>query len=119
MTCTRCGLDRQPDQFHRNSGRACGLESQCRDCAAERKLLRRYGIARADYERMLIDQDGRCAICWMPPESGEVLAVDHCHRDGKVRSLLCRGCNIGLGQMREDPTVLLRAAAYLQSHAAA
>ncbi|MGY0497054.1 endonuclease VII domain-containing protein [Nocardia sp. FBN12] len=119
MICKRCGRDRTPDQFHRNTTRARGLDTQCRDCAAERKLLRRYGIGHRDYQRMLTDQGGRCAICEHVPEPGEVLAVDHSHRDGRVRALLCRSCNVGIGQLRDDPELLLRAAAYLHSHAAA
>ncbi|WP_232839575.1 MULTISPECIES: endonuclease domain-containing protein [Nocardia] len=105
--------------FHANRSKASGRESQCRDCVALRKLRLRYGITAEQYQQMLSDQDGRCAICDHPPVQGDVLAVDHCHIGAQqVRSLLCRGCNTGLGLMREDPAILLAAAAYLQAHAA-
>ena len=41
-------------------------------------------------------------------------AVDHCHKNGKVRGLLCRSCNLGIGQLRDDIEVLSNAITYLQ-----
>jgi hypothetical protein len=74
-------------------------------------LERRYGISRADYAALLARQGGVCAICGKPPE--KTLCVDHCHATGKVRGLLCRQCNFGLGCYAEDQTALIAALAYL------
>jgi hypothetical protein len=68
-----------------------------------------YGIEFADYERMLDEQDGHCAIC----PSTEDLHVDHCHSTGVVRGLLCGPCNRGIGLLRDDTERLLAAARYL------
>ena len=59
-----------------------------------------YGISLEDYERMLIDQGGKCAICGSldPRAKREHFAVDHCHTTGKVRGLLCIPCNTAIGQ---------------------
>lgn len=83
-------------------------------------LRRRYGITIGDYERMLAEQDEKCAICEKPetridPRSGEVqrLSVDHCHKTKVVRGLLCRRCNHTLGQYEDDPQPFLNMAAYL------
>lgn len=74
--------------------------------------LRRYGISRTDYERMLAHQAGGCAICLKTPN--EPLCVDHCHQTGQVRGLLCRRCNLGLGHFSDDLDRLARASTYLK-----
>jgi hypothetical protein len=68
------------------------------------QLRRNFGITAADYERMLADQGGNCAMCMQPPKGKAgrhskqaALAVDHCHTTGRVRKLLCVTCNLGLG----------------------
>ena len=78
----------------------------------------RYGITLADYDLLLMVQDGKCGICLKPPGSRR-LAVDHDHRTGMVRGLLCStgirgGCNYGLlGNRDKDPGLFLRAYNYL------
>lgn len=65
---------------------------------------------------MLDAQDGRCAICGEGPSgSGAAgrLHVDHSHKDGTVRALLCNGCNRGLGYFGDSPDLLMSAVAYL------
>lgn len=76
--------------------------------------LARYGITLDEYETVLLAQEGLCAICGTEPVE-ERLNVDHCHQSGRFRGLLCRPCNWGLGNFRDDPSLLLRAADYLAS----
>ncbi|MCP4994783.1 MAG: hypothetical protein GY934_13530 [Gammaproteobacteria bacterium] len=45
-----------------------------------------------------------------------MLAVDHCHRTHAIRGLLCRTCNSGIGLLKDDPTIVAKAAAYLRKH---
>jgi len=78
-----------------------------------------YGITVADYEALLAKQNGKCAICREKPPRGETLCVDHCHVTGRIRGLLCRGCNCGLGNYRDDPRRLRAGAAYLEASRAA
>ncbi|MFI7442578.1 endonuclease VII domain-containing protein [Nonomuraea indica] len=74
-------------------------------------LARRYNVRHEDVERMIADQHGLCALCWdRPPEH-----VDHCHRTGGVRFVLCLPCNTGIGQFRDDPVVVRRALAYVEA----
>ncbi len=73
-----------------------------------------YGIDRAYYEKQLAEQDGRCAICRLPPPPGKVLCVDHCHMTGAVRGLLCNSCNTALGQFKDSIPSLQRAVDYLK-----
>jgi hypothetical protein len=79
-------------------------------------LWTKYRIRLSDYMKMYEEQDGRCAICLIAPtgeNSWDKLCVDHDHSTGKVRKLLCRECNWGLGKFADDPERLLAAAAYL------
>jgi hypothetical protein len=82
--------------------------------ATNRKSL--YGITDDRYQEMVTDQGGRCLICKEPP-SKKSLAVDHCHKTGKVRGLLCHMCNLALGGFKDNPELLKSAIAYLGEYA--
>ena len=71
------------------------------------QLKKKYGLTEDDYERMLLAQHGRCAICGGEILSKRRLAVDHCHKSGRVRGLLCGPCNGFLGRINDDPASLL------------
>jgi hypothetical protein len=77
-------------------------------------LRRTFGITPDDYDRLLDEQSGGCAICRRKPRSGTSLHVDHDHETGEVRGLLCFRCNGGLGQFKELPGRLRDAAEYLE-----
>ena len=87
------------------------------------KLKRMYGITPEDYARMLVEQDNGCAICRaMNPTVGNrkykknhrtVFDVDHDHKTGKVRGLLCTRCNRLVGLANDDPHVARRLVEYL------
>ena len=76
------------------------------------RLRKTYGITLADYDRMLKAQGGGCAICGRSPKT-RALDVDHSHRTGKVRGLLCHRDNRGLTWFSDDPARLRAAARYL------
>jgi len=86
----------------------------------ERELKKKYGIDGDKYLEILAEQGGRCAVCQSEkPSSGEHpkrFAVDHCHRSGKVRGLLCISCNTMLGLAKDDRFTLTRAIDYLTKH---
>lgn len=69
----------------------------------------RYGIDAETVQARLRAQDGMCKICGCKPATD----LDHNHKTGQVRSLLCGDCNRGLGLFRENPDVLRSAVAYL------
>lgn len=85
------------------------------DAYRDKTLKRLFGISVDEYDEMLAAQGGRCAICKATEgdSSGRKLAVDHHHGSGKVRGLLCSGCNNGLGRFKDDPELLARAITYL------
>jgi len=79
--------------------------------------IRSYGISVEDYDRMFAEQNGACYICGKAPE-GRALDIDHCHKSGKVRGLLCSNHNRALGLLGDDPDLLLKSIEYLvKSHA--
>ena len=85
-----------------------------RHCKAS-VLKRYYGLTLEDYARMWVFQGGRCKICGQEPAKYGDLHVDHDHRTGKVRGLLCRTCNWMLGSARDKPDTLIAGAKYLKS----
>jgi hypothetical protein len=73
------------------------------------------GFDGADADAMLAAQQGRCAICQRhESEFKRKLSLDHCHTSGRVRGLLCSGCNTALGLMGDDTARLLAAVEYLK-----
>jgi len=81
----------------------------------ERHLRDKYGITSADYAAMVARQGGHCACCGGDP-TARGLVVDHDHKTGKVRELLCEPCNQGIGCFRDSLDRLDLAAKYLQRH---
>lgn len=78
-------------------------------------LLRYYGITIDDYKNLLEKQGGVCAIC-SNKDSKFSLAVDHCHKTGKIRGLLCSRCNFSLGNFNDDIELMNKAIEYLNEH---
>jgi hypothetical protein len=93
-----------------------------REYMAHYKRQSTYGIHKAEFATMIAKANGLCEICSVPfdpptPGSGTTqndLTVDHDHATGRVRGLLCAGCNAGLGRFKDDPDRMLRAVEYLR-----
>ena len=121
--CVQCKEWKDLDGFAVNSGTRDGLKTRCRHCERDRLVSQRYGISAAEYWRLHTAQQGRCAICGEGSKdpNGRELAVDHdrscCPSDKAcgqcVRGLLCSTCNMGIGLLRDSPTVLAAAIKYL------
>jgi hypothetical protein len=76
-------------------------------------LKSKYGITLKEYNELLFKQNGVCEICSQKCKTGFSLSVDHCHRTGKVRGLLCVECNTGIGKLKDSPKLLFKAISYL------
>lgn len=74
-------------------------------------LVKTHGITIEQYEEMWTAQCGRCKICDKIPSRDPF--VDHCHRTGKIRGLLCSDCNFGIRHFHDDPELLVKAFDYL------
>lgn len=75
--------------------------------------MKQYGISEEEYLRMCDEQEGLCAICKNPSPR---LCVDHNHKTNVVRQLLCFGCNVTLGHVKESVQTLLLMVSYLEKH---
>lgn len=116
-------LDKKHD-FQSREGRAAygkahRLANQ--DLYREKELRKNFDIRLSEFDAMFNAQGGICAICSRPETAvkhGKVLAlsVDHCHRTGKIRGLLCGECNTGIGKFKDDASRLMVAIGYLRKH---
>ncbi len=78
-------------------------------------LKEKYDLSLEEYNQMLSDQGGCCKICNRHSSLfKKALNVDHCHKTGKIRGLLCKDCNLLLGKVRDDISVLEKAITYLK-----
>jgi hypothetical protein len=80
------------------------------------RLMKGFGLSSIEYDKKLKKQKNGCAICCKPCTSGKNLAVDHCHKSGMIRGLLCSKCNLGLGLFKDDIILLATAKKYLTEH---
>lgn len=87
-----------------------------KECFRRNRLRRNFGLTVADFDRMFADQGGVCAICKEPETRSRwyTLAVDHCHKTGRVRGLLCNRCNAAIGMLRDRPELAVAAGEYLR-----
>ena len=77
------------------------------------RLLKVFGLSQEEYELALKMQQGLCYICDVQLIK---LNIDHCHVTGKVRKLLCKECNLGLGLFKDNPEALYKASLYIKEH---
>lgn len=79
------------------------------------RMKKQYGITLEEYEILLEKQNGMCAICKSENthSKGYCFAVDHDHKTGKVRGLLCHQCNLALGNIKDNVQTLHSMIRYL------
>ncbi|WP_306953771.1 endonuclease VII domain-containing protein [Streptomyces sp. B4I13] len=112
--CGRCGEVKPHSEWHRNATASDGLSTRCKACRAVQSrqghLKRQYGLTEAERDELIVSQGGVCCICLAAVPQH----VDHCHNTGRVRGVLCFSCNAALGQFKDRPDVIRRAAAYVE-----
>lgn len=124
-TCKTCGVAKPLEEFPPAKGYKDGRKPHCKPCKhaynkryytpeVRQKYARQaaYGVTPEAFSAMLDAQGGCCAICTgaMPNPH-----IDHDHATGKVRGLLCKLCNAGLGQFKDDVARLSQAITYLNT----
>lgn len=88
---------------------------------ARRRQLRRYNLSADDYNLLYEKQKGVCAVCGKPEiaknvaEIARLLSIDHNHKTGKIRGLLCMSCNVFLGHLEKNSGLISQALAYLKN----
>ena len=128
-TCMTCGKEKSILEFYFRDKKTGRRHSACKECDKARvkarhqanpertknnDLKRNYGITLDEHTQMFENQNGVCAICKKPGDGRwKKLCVDHCHTTGKVRGLLCKRCNIALGEVGDNISTLQKMIEYL------
>jgi hypothetical protein len=139
-TCKICDQPKPLTEFYQTvrNGKPYGYHGKCKSCFIkkaqnqydkeknrDRQLKMRYGIGLNEYNQILQNQDNKCAICKTTDPKGrksgrggavEVFYVDHDHKTGNVRGLLCNICNRTMGYIGENSGVLEEMIKYLEQH---
>lgn len=126
-TCNKCGRDNLlADEITWSNV----WPSMCKKCKAElsakyrkegginysrnKSFKYKYGITLEEYEELLIKQNNCCKTCNREFNDKIKPDVDHCHKTKKVRGILCHSCNLALGYLKEDVTVIQNLLDYLE-----
>ncbi len=113
--CSKCDTLKPASAFYAHATNSDGLQSRCKECATYSTSdyrFRKYRLQPDDFQAMVKEQDGVCAICHHPKK----LVIDHDHSTSAVRGLLCQDCNKALGFVHDDVGVLKSAIVYLEKH---
>jgi len=139
--CSKCGKEKSITEFSKRNSRKRGYQYACKDCC--RKYRRKhkdksilynkeywknnkkrlsaymkfyhYGVTPEDYDKLYKKQNGCCALCGRhQSELTKTLCIDHDHKTGKIRGLLCLSCNRGVGYLQDDAELCLKAYQYLR-----
>lgn len=106
----------EPERREKAKQNTKGYREKNPNARRNNDLVTKFGITLDDYNKMLEEQNGGCAICGAKEniDSKFSLHVDHSHKTGVVRGILCSSCNLGLGKFKDDPDLLIKASEYLR-----
>lgn len=137
--CSTCKIIKELSEFYKRADRGkCTYRSQCKSCHKARswagrdkrkhrvisykhQLKRNYNLSVDGFNQRFKKQAGKCLICESRLENifleveGKRASVDHDHKTGEIRGLLCNSCNSGLGYLKDDLDLLMRAIDYLEN----
>jgi Autographiviridae endonuclease VII len=116
--CVKCGIEKPIDSFYSSKNKYGTTYKRCKECQIEFQRYKAFGVCNVKYAEMLELQNGVCAICECKLESSRYtkLTVDHDHKTGKVRGLLCTACNTAIGLLKDSQVRLRSAIIYLSKH---
>jgi len=130
--CTGCQQDKNLNDFSLHAGFKDGHNSKCKQCKNKRakeyfndnrkelrakhknynkiRRYKKYNLSLEEFNLLLTKSQNACQIC----KRKEDLCIDHCHKTNKVRGILCKNCNTGIGMLQDDIEVLSKSIAYLE-----
>jgi hypothetical protein len=128
--CSYCKEVKPLTSFNRDKNAPTGYSYSCKPCRSlqgkryiknnpekvKSTWLRKYGLTLEEYKKIIDSQNSCCAICLLPLDMGLHTCVDHCHKTGKTREILCRKCNTILGQANDSTDILQSAILYLNKY---
>jgi len=104
--CNTCNKIRSKQWANKNP-------EKLKEVRRKTKLKQKYGISVEEYNKMFVEQNGKCYLCNKEHER-RPLNVDHCHKTGIVRKLLCDKCNLALGLVDDSVELLENFIRYLK-----
>lgn len=111
--CRICKVTKAHSEFPWYSQRGIP-RSYCKTCDVDQQRFVKYGLTPNDYSLLLSQQRSCCKACKDPlGYKQHDRAIDHCHRTGVVRGILCKHCNLALGHLRDDPIRINKLLEYL------
>ena len=137
--CRICGVEKPITEFYKHNHTKDGYRNECKEChskkgkehykregskerhrvSARKYTLKQYGLDEASYKALYEKQHGKCLICGRHFEEvstnrTKTACVDHDHKTGVVRGLLCWNCNVAIGKLGDNPDAVLNAYKYLK-----
>lgn len=113
--CVSCKVSKPVSDFGIRNDKKTGRSNSCKTCRNDWTIRSKYKLTKSQLNTLKVRQMGRCWICLLPAVAfSQGLVVDHCHKTGKIRGMLCPKCNIGLGQFNDMISRLKKAAEYLR-----
>ena len=136
--CSSCGSEKPLSEFNKSKSTPDGLDYRCRDCAKAHSkryreqhpekaketvrkstIKKKFNLSIDEYEQLLEKQNYKCAICGCnyiryKQQTNREFCIDDNHYTGEVRGLLCSVCNRAIGQLKDNPAILRKAADYLE-----
>ena len=113
-TCTKCLQEKDVSEFWRANQSKDGRQCYCKRCCFPLNKVQGEKKRRTKAQ-LLQQQNGKCAICGTDSPRKRSWVLDHCHSTGKIRGVLCRQCNIGIGMFFDNVEILERTIQYLKS----
>jgi len=116
FTCSVCKYQKPEKEFYKKDKKTGRMDSTCKACRISFLREKTLGISDEDYWKIYKEQEGRCGICKrrMYSKRYKAFCVDHDHKTGRIRGLLCHSCNSALGLFRDDPIALKRAIKWVE-----
>lgn len=121
LYCRNCGEAKPLQKMYKNQG-CVSVSNLCKTCKRAKYNWRTQGFECnwAIYKKMFAEQGGLCKICRGEQHGfrGKRLNVDHCHKTGTIRGLLCHSCNVSLGHFKDDTALMRRVIEYVENDGA-
>lgn len=126
--CPKCYIKKPLSEFNKDKNRKLGVRVYCKSCSKlnpeKRKQYNKtyqlkslYGLTNKGYEILKASQNNGCCICEEKLNTSFDTHVDHNHKTGAIRGILCRKCNLLLGHAKNSTKILKSAILYLDKHA--
>lgn len=115
--CSRCKKIKKITYFDKNKRTKTGYNGECKFCKSISSFLANNpecNITREELVKFINNHDKKCEICFRTKENNIRLGIDHCHKTGKIRGILCNNCNTALGKYQDDINLLKNAIKYLE-----